>query len=64
MKCSTSRKALCEYEHTYKDGVVLQLFESLRDKHIEHQINMVQLALEDIQGEIWSLHKAITLDRT
>ena len=58
------RAALYEHEDAYKDEVVMRLFKSQRDKHIERRIDMVQSALEDIQGEIWSLRKAIALDRT
>ena len=47
----------------YRDEVVLWLFRTEREKCMEHQIDMVQSALEDIRREIQSLHEAITLDK-
>ena len=57
------KRRLWECQHGYEDEVMVWLFKSQRDKCIEHQIDMVQSALEDIQREIWYLHKAITFHR-
>lgn len=41
------------------DEVVARIFRSQRDKRVEHQIGLVQLALADIRRDILNLREVI-----
>ena len=42
-RCRNRRAAFSEYEHVLEDEVVTRLFKCWRDKHIERQIDRIQL---------------------